>query len=238
MCFFTDASCSFEGWHRASAGISDVKPEFGAYIKSRARIPLFTAMVAFDRRMFCDHDSAVFDLSSASAKHCAEKIENKEDTGLIEDKNRNKNGLWFAARCTSKSGMSGLESPDCWTLVSTPSFAVNEISCTTMQDDVGVTATSSGATKTVFKPQENAYLNEGPALDLVNSFLRHMQEGYQTAENRANISCTIEKTSAIHVKSHDAKKEDTHVTEFVRPGILYLQVFLCIYSCTILNSPD
>ena len=42
--------------------------------------------------------------------------------------------------------------PDCWTLVSTPGFAFNEIKTTTMQDE------ATGA----FKPQEDGYLNTVP----------------------------------------------------------------------------
>jgi hypothetical protein len=82
------------------------------------------------------------------------------------------NSLWYAARTRSKPGYDsepqattdlhadGADRPDCWTLVSTPTFAASEIGSTTMRDPV------TGA----FKPQENAYLNTGPAPALLKAF--------------------------------------------------------------------
>ena len=42
----TDISSSFGGWHRASAGVPEA---FTSQVRDRCRIPLFSAMVAFDR---------------------------------------------------------------------------------------------------------------------------------------------------------------------------------------------
>jgi len=50
--------------------------------------------------------------------------------------------------------------PECWTLVSTPTFAVEEITETTLRDPV------TGA----FRPQENGYLNSGPGPKLRDAF--------------------------------------------------------------------
>lgn len=205
-----DASCSFEGWHRASAGISAVKPEFAAFIRSRARIPLFTAMVAFDRKIFDGYDSIVFDQSEVNLGAGV-----VADSGDCIKKKSSDNSVWYAARCSSKPGMESPESFDCWTLVSSPSFAVCEISSTTMQDDVGV-ADNVGVKKTVFKPQENTYLNEGPALTMVNTFLSRMEEYIKRKKDR---------TDAVS-KSEESRAADFEGSSFnfKRPEILFLQV--------------
>lgn len=68
--------------------------------------------------------------------------------------------LWFASRSQSKPGFPKC-SAECWTLISTPSFAVEEISETTLRDPV------TGA----FRPQENNYLNTTPGPALFSAFL-------------------------------------------------------------------
>lgn len=209
-----DASCSFEGWHRASAGISAVKPEFSAFIRSRARIPLFTAMVAFDRKMFDGIDSAVFD------QHDLHHGAGSDDTGgTVDAESISQDSVWFAARCSSKPGIESPESFDCWTLVSSPKFAVTEISSTTMQDEVDTTATS-GVKRTVFKPQENAYLNNGPALTMVNTFLTRMGKHSQDKMKRNDINRQDECKNSGSGPSDVDKNSST----FQRPEILYLQV--------------
>lgn len=107
----TDASASFEGWHRASAGVSAVAPDMAAAVQSRARVPLFTAMVAFEAPLDTQLDA--FMLGSGDGDSCS---------------------LWYAARSGSKPGLGAEGAPDCWTLVSTPAFAAAEISGTQMQD--------------------------------------------------------------------------------------------------------
>jgi hypothetical protein len=205
-----DASCSFEGWHRASAGISAVKPEFAAFIRSRARIPLFTAMVAFDRKMFHGVDSAVFD----------QRVNKDQGVSVVDaGDSTSHNSVWFAARCSSKPGMKSPESFDCWTLVSSPMFAVHEISSTTMQDDVD-SAGKIGVKKTVFKPQENSYLNEGPALTMANTFLSQMERYVQDERNTVDIDSQDKREGSagrpIDVEGNSA--------ELQRPEILFLQV--------------
>ena len=54
---------------------------------------------------------------------------------------------------------------DCWTLVSSPGFAVREISITTMQDP------ETGA----FKPQDESYLRKIPCQDLLRSFYAKLE---------------------------------------------------------------
>ena len=129
----TDVSSSFGSWHRASAGLP---PDFGARVGARVRVPLFAAMVAFREPLNLPLDAITFAGS----------------------------GLWFAARSQSKPGLGGVGGGEgdceCWTLVSTPRFAADEISDTPMQD------ASTGA----FKPQEDSYLNTGPAPALLRAF--------------------------------------------------------------------
>ncbi len=83
----TDASSSFDSWHRASAGLPTA---FADAVRERlvSRVPLFAAMIAFDA-----HRSDIpFDASSF-------------DDPIV----------WFAARSNSKSGMmDGRLSNECW----------------------------------------------------------------------------------------------------------------------------
>ena len=59
---FTDASCSYAGWHRASAGAADVAPAMASWIASRPRIPLFACMLTVPAQSaFPDVDCVVFE---------------------------------------------------------------------------------------------------------------------------------------------------------------------------------
>ncbi len=69
--------------------------------------------------------------------------------------------LWFAACSQSKPGFTS-DGPECWTLISTPSYALQEISQTSMRDK------KTGA----FKTQENDYLNTVPGPTLYKAFLQ------------------------------------------------------------------
>eukprot|EP00729_Bicosta_minor_P009734 gene9734-6197_t len=62
----------------------------------------------------------------------------------------------------------GANRPECWTLVSTPGFAASEIESTTMRD----------ATTGAFKPQDNQYLNTGPAPALLATFAAAVTAAY------------------------------------------------------------
>ena len=134
---FTDISSASDSWHRASAGIPAALRE---QIPNKARVPLFSCMVALS-----DPVSAWVPFD-----------------GFTVGKESN---LWFAARSQSKPGFpqGGTE---CWTLVSTPAFAVQQISETTMRDPV------TGA----FRPQENSYLNSVPGPTLFRAFLEAIQQ--------------------------------------------------------------
>lgn len=105
-------------------------------MRQRVRVPLFTAMVAFERPVpGVELDGITFN----------------DDT------------LWFAARSASKQGLAcPAASSECWTLVSTPAYAVDEITRVPMQDP------STGE----FRPQDPAYLQsqDGPAQTLLRSF--------------------------------------------------------------------
>lgn len=106
----TDVSASFDGWHRASAG---VPAAVGKKISTRVRVPLFSCMVQF---------------SSPLNSVLQEKID-----GLVV--NGKDEVVWFAARTRSKPGYSdSFSAPDCWTIVSTPGYAAKLISDTPMQD--------------------------------------------------------------------------------------------------------
>ena len=141
---FTDISSSSDSWHRASAGIPS---SFADKLPPKLRLPLFSCMIALEKsiKSKLPYDAFVVDSDNCSP-------------------------LWFAAVSESKPGFPSGDDSDteCWTLISTPTFAVDEIRETTMRDPV------TGA----FRPQENGYLNSipGPALrdaffDLVRPYL-------------------------------------------------------------------
>ena len=141
---FTDISSSSDSWHRASAGIP---PSFAAKLPPKLRLPLFSCMIALKTPL---RDKLPYDAFV-----------------VAPDKS---SPLWFAAASDSKPGFSNGDATvaECWTLISTSSFTVDEIRETTMRDPV------TGA----FRPQENDYLNSipGPALrkaffDLVQPYL-------------------------------------------------------------------
>lgn len=73
----TDASASFEGWHRASAGLPEIAKSVCDKVRQRVRVPLFTALIAFESAVPVDLDGITF-----------------------EDKT-----IWFAARSASKDSL-------------------------------------------------------------------------------------------------------------------------------------
>ena len=103
----TDASASFDGWHRASAGLPE---SLTRVVRPRVRVCLMTAIVAFAAPVAVPLDGITFNGDAA---------------------------LWFAARCGSKPGLApGPPAPavECWTLVCTPAWAAAEIGRVPMQD--------------------------------------------------------------------------------------------------------
>jgi hypothetical protein len=134
---FTDISSASETWHRASAGIPGSLRE---QIPEKARIPLFACMVALSDPVSGWIPFDGFTVGGGSH-------------------------LWFAANSQLKPGFphSGAE---CWTLVSTPAFAVQQISETTMRDP------ETGE----FRPQENNYLNSVPGPALFEAFLESIKQ--------------------------------------------------------------
>jgi predicted NAD/FAD-dependent oxidoreductase len=133
---FTDISSSSESWHRASAGIPD---SLCQQIPEKARLPLFSCMVALSHPI--GHKLSFDGFTVAESPE-----------------------LWFAARSQSKPGVPQCNA-ECWTLISTPSFALDQISATTMRDPI------TGA----FRPQENSYLNSVPGPALFAAFLRTIE---------------------------------------------------------------
>jgi hypothetical protein len=168
---FTDISSSSDAWHRASAGIPTTFRQ-KLPTKDRVRIPLFSCMVALSYPIAQDLPFDAFTVSPSTKTNAPGSTHHDVDGHEEEEGN---DGLWFAAVSHSKPGFPQCSSTDdngssssfssssleCWTLISTPSFAVNEIKDTTMRDPV------SGK----FKPQEDSYLNTVPGPALAKSFL-------------------------------------------------------------------
>ena len=151
---YTDPSSSFEAWHRASAGACEAAPEMAEIIRKRPRVPLFTAMVTLESfsATIFPYDCAVF------------------DSGPV----------WYACRNKAKPGF--YCDRECWTLVSTPAFAVDQIS------EVPMVAVAVDSNKKTFLPQENSYLNRsgGPASVLCESFLDYITAGPSSSSSSAS----------------------------------------------------
>eukprot|EP00587_Corethron_hystrix_P008436 CAMPEP_0113300254 /NCGR_PEP_ID=MMETSP0010_2-20120614/1962_1 /TAXON_ID=216773 ORGANISM="Corethron hystrix, Strain 308" /NCGR_SAMPLE_ID=MMETSP0010_2 /ASSEMBLY_ACC=CAM_ASM_000155 /LENGTH=308 /DNA_ID=CAMNT_0000153651 /DNA_START=627 /DNA_END=1553 /DNA_ORIENTATION=- /assembly_acc=CAM_ASM_000155 len=129
----TDISSSFGKWHRASCGVPE---SFVKLVREKlnARIPLFSAMIAFEDTLSVPYDAISFHESDV---------------------------LWFAGRCNSKPNISQIvQIKDCWTLISTPEYAVKKIEETPMQDS------KTGE----FIPQSEEYLTTVPGPDLESAF--------------------------------------------------------------------
>jgi predicted NAD/FAD-dependent oxidoreductase len=146
----TDVSSSFGGWHRASAGVPEA---FAARVRDRVRIPLFACMVAFSQPLGLPLDG-VTGPGAPSGLWFAARTQSKP--GLAGDGASNENSS--SSSSSGSSSNSGLR--ECWTLISTPQFAVDELGAEPMQD------AATGA----FKPQEDSYLNTGPAPALLEAF--------------------------------------------------------------------
>ncbi|EJK74473.1 hypothetical protein THAOC_03845, partial [Thalassiosira oceanica] len=119
--------------------LTDVSSSFGAWHRASAGVPegfawrvrdRVTAMVAFERPTGVPFDAASFDHPVA----------------------------WFAARTGSKPGMD--TGRECWTVVSTPEYAMDRIEETPMQDP------ETGE----FVPQTPGYLESVPGPDLLRAF--------------------------------------------------------------------
>ena len=105
----TDASAAMDSWHRASAGLPrEFLDGVGGKVTRRARVALFSALVAFERPLSSEA-AAAFAIGGSSP-------------------------VWFAARTASKPGFEDVES-ECWTLVSTPEYAAGEIDRVKMRDE-------------------------------------------------------------------------------------------------------
>ena len=145
----TDVSSSFGKWHRASAGVPE---SFAQRVRHRvgARVPLFTAMIAFEKESDIPFDAATFDNDIA----------------------------WFAAKSNSKPGMAdGNTMKECWTIVSTPEYAVAQIEKTPMQDP------KTGE----FIPQSKDYLTAVPGPDLSNAFCEEVLRTFDSVKEMPKI---------------------------------------------------
>ncbi|MGK3746756.1 MAG: hypothetical protein ACI90V_013619 [Bacillariaceae sp.] len=160
---FTDISSSSDSWHRASAG---VPATFTSRLPTKIRLPLFSCMIALSKPL---KDILPFDAFTVNSNN------NYKLSPSSTSSTSSNSPLWFAARSDSKpgfpkssssnddDGLAAVVGPaECWTLISTPAFAVNEIRQTTMRDPV------TGE----FRPQENKYLNSihGPSHMLKDAF--------------------------------------------------------------------
>ena len=132
------SSSSFGQWHRASAGVPE---DFADRVRRRvgARVPLFTVMIAFDStNSGIPFDAATFDDNPT---------------------------LWFASKTNSKPGsLTSIDVAECWTLVSTPEYAMSKIEETPMQDP------QTGE----FIPQSREYLETVPIPDLKDAFCKEL----------------------------------------------------------------
>ena len=201
----TDISSSFGSWHRASAGVPE---SFACKVRERvgARVPLFTTMIAFEHETKIPFDAASFDGNN-----------NNNDDDV----------LWFASKSNSKPGVMnnkyGEESDsrswtECWTLVSTPEYAMKKIEETPMQDPV----------TREFIPQSKDYLLNVPGFDLKTAFYKEItsKDGILGEEGALRYSTIPE---SLHV---DAQRwgsalpaprnlKDCSITRKIISGVAY-----------------
>jgi hypothetical protein len=153
----TDISSSFESWHRASAGVPS---SFTLSVRERvnARVPLFTTMIAyntpqssipFDAISFIDHPIIWF----------AAKSNSKPGMMLLQEQQNvhNDNEVTVTTPTTTEAMNNNYE---CWTIVSTPDYAMKQIESTPMQNE------KTGE----FIPQSKDYLTSVPGPEMVTAF--------------------------------------------------------------------
>jgi hypothetical protein len=156
----TDISSSFESWHRASAGVPS---SFALRVRERvnARVPLFTTMIAyntpqssipFDATSFIDHPIIWF----------AAKSNSKPGMMLLqEQQNVHNDNEVTATEATTPTTTEAMDNNyECWTIVSTPDYAMNQIESTPMQNE------KTGE----FIPQSKDYLTSIPGPEMVTAF--------------------------------------------------------------------
>ena len=139
----TDISSStFKSWHRASAAVPE---SFVAKVKDKvgSRVPLFSCLIAFDEPLPIEESAISF---------------------------LNNPDIWFAAKSNNKPGIEGLKK-ECWTIISTPQYAVRKIEETPMQDR------KTGE----FIPQSKEYLTSVPGPELSQSFLKTLSRSRSTS---------------------------------------------------------
>lgn len=133
---FTDISSASDAWHRASAGIPS---SLRKCLPEKLRMPLFSCMVALSRPVAKNLPLDAFTVDSSQK-------------------------LWFCSCSHSKPGMDNTQQQqqqqECWTLISTPAYAVSKIQETAMRDP----ATGE------FRPQTNEYLQSVPGPELFEAF--------------------------------------------------------------------
>lgn len=152
----TDISSSFESWHRASAGVPS---SFASSVRERvgARVPLFTTMIAydtpqtkitFDAVSFIDHPIIWFAAKSNSKPGMMQIMQEQHNSGV-------------EVVATSTTTTTAIENNyECWTIVSTPEYAMIQIESTPMQNE------KTGE----FIPQSRDYLTSVPGPEMVTAF--------------------------------------------------------------------
>jgi hypothetical protein len=156
----TDISSSFESWHRASAGAPS---SFALSVRERvnARVPLFTTMIAyntpqssipFDAISFIDHPIIWF----------AAKSNSKPGMMLLqEQQNVHYDNEVTATEATTPTATEAMSNNyECWTIVSTPEYAMKQIELTPMQNE------KTGE----FIPQSKDYSTSIPGPEMVTAF--------------------------------------------------------------------
>ena len=167
-------------------------------------MPLFTAMVAFETAVLREIDTLTFPLYKRSEEGAAATATTTEGANGVQT-------LWFAARNNSKEGLQHLTT-DCWTLVSTPSYAVSQIRQVPMQD----------AETGDFLPQEPTYLRETIADELIAAFLtavRQREAGVET-EIRVRYKHAQRWGSALPAPRHLATDQDSPTRAYLS-GVAY-----------------
>lgn len=153
---FTDSMCAFPDWHRAAVlGLHAEAPALAAAMSARRMAPLFACMLSFESAPVLPLRFDACVMGAPGGEDVKESV------------------LQWACNNGSKPGGEGTHE-QCWTLVSTRTFAE---SC--LRDEPMSAPTAEGgasgehqAASRVYRPQEQWYLKSAPAEAMVIAFKR------------------------------------------------------------------
>jgi predicted NAD/FAD-dependent oxidoreductase len=151
--------------------VSGIPEKFVAQVRQRvgSRVPLISATITFSGKLPVSIDAA----------------------SLVHD------DLWFAARMNSKPGLAGIRR-ECWTLISTPTYAMKQIQLKA-KDDPNVDA--------IFQA-DSEYLKFGAATDLERAFRQVLLSGCFGPCNEEELPVTLYRNAKLWASAMPSGRHD------------------------------